>query len=234
MREKTGLYSFPPVIAGALCILLVACSASVSSVIRSDGGARISVQAEVPAPLAAKLRKFGAAGSSASTGPFFDTAAIRKSIDARPAFTLIEIAQPSPDSIRVEVSARSLEELAASPDLKGSQLITMSRGAGWAELRFRLKRGGAKALAALFPGIDPYLMDALSPPALEEDPVTVLGEKAMPAMEGAMVSLALSAPGTVIGSGGGSLSGSTLTAKIPLIQALTLEKPIEIWLRWKQ
>lgn len=244
MREKTGSHSFPLVIAGALCILLVACSASVSSVIRSDGGARISVQAEVPAPLAAKLRKFGAAGSSASTGPFFDTAAIRKSIDARPSFTLVELAQPSPDSIRVEVSARSLEELAASPDLKGSQLITMSRGAGWAELRFRLQRGGAKALAALFPGIDPYLMDALSPPALEEDPVTVdeyktmlksvLGEKAMPAMEGAMVSLTLSAPGTVIGSGGGSLSGSTLTAKIPLIQALTLEKPIEIWLRWKQ
>jgi hypothetical protein len=56
----------------------------------------------------------------------------------------------------------------------------------------------------------------------------------MPAMEGAMVSLTLSAPGTVIGSGGGSLSGSTLSAKIPLIQALTLEKPIEIWLRWKQ
>jgi hypothetical protein len=244
MRKTTVKHSLLMVIAGALCILLAACSASVSSVIRSDGGARISVQAEVPAPLAAKLRKFGAAGSSASTGPFFDMAAIRKSIDTRPAFTLIEMAQPSPDSIRVEVSARSLEELAASPDIKGSHLITISRGAGWAELRFRLERGGAKALATLFPGIDPYLMDALAPPALEEDPVTideykamlksVLGEKAMPAMEGAMVSLTLSAPGTVIGSGGGSLSGSTLTAKIPLILALTLEKPIEIWLRWKQ
>jgi hypothetical protein len=244
MRTTTVKHSFLMVVAGALCLFLASCSASVFSAIRADGGARIAVQAEVPAPLAVKLRKLGAAGSSAPVGSFFDTAAIRKSIAARPVLTLIELAQPKPDSIRVEVSARSLEELAASPDLKDSGLIAMSRGAGWAELRFRLERGGAKALAALFPGIDPYLLDALSPPALEEDPVTadeyrtmlksVLGEKAMPAMETAMVSLTLSAPGTVIGSGGGSLSGSTLTAKIPLIQALTLEKPIEVWLRWKQ
>jgi hypothetical protein len=241
---STGKPAFIIIIAGALIPLLASCSASVSSVIRADGGARISVKAEVPAPLAAKLRKLGAVGSSVPTGPFFDVAALRASIAARPAFTLIDIAQPSPDSIRVEVSARSLEELAASPDLKGSGLITVSRGADWTELRFRLERGGAKALAALFPGIDPYLMDALSPPALEEDPVTtdeyksmlesVLGEKAMPVMEAATVNLTFSAPGAVIGSGGGSLLGSILTAKISLIQALVLEKPIEVWLRWKQ
>jgi hypothetical protein len=53
-------------------------------------------------------------------------------------------------------------------------------------------------------------------------------------MEAASLDLVLSAPGAVIGSGGGSLSGSILTAKIPLIDALALERPIEIWLRWKQ
>jgi hypothetical protein len=86
-------------------------------------------------------------------------------------------------------------------------------------------------------------MDALSPPALEEDPVTVdeyrtmlasiLGERAMPAMEAASLDLSISAPGEVIGSGGGILSGSTLATKVSLIDVLVLEKPIELWMRWK-
>lgn len=238
---------------GSLCLgaaflagtlLLSSCSGSVSSAIKADGGARITVQAEVPAPLAAKFRKLGAAGASTPTGPFFDAAAIRKSIAARSSLSLVELVQPSPDSIRIVVAARSLAELAASPDLKDSGLITLSRGADWAECRFRLERGGAKALASLFPGVDPYLMEALSPPALEEDPVTtaeyktmlksILGNKAMPAMEAASLTMTVSAPGPVVGSGGGTLSGSTLSAKIPVIQALALEEPIEIWLRWKE
>jgi hypothetical protein len=233
----------------ASAILLGSCSASISSAIWADGGARISIQAEVPAPLAAKFRKLAAAGGrpgtsgAASEGPFFDAAAIRKSVAARPGLSLVELSQGGPDSIRAELSARSLEELAASPDLKGSGLISLSRGPGWTEFRFRLERGGAKALATLFPGIDPYLIEALSPPALEEDPVTlaeyrtmlksVLGDKAMAAMDSASLRLSLSAPGAVIGSGGGSLSGSALTANIPIIEALALEKPIELWLRWK-
>jgi hypothetical protein len=245
------------IIVGALCLgvvfmaatlLLASCSAQVSSTISADGGARISVQAEIPAALAAKFRKLAAVGSSSQASsstpaPLFDAAAIRKAIAARPSLALVELTLPTPDSIRVELSARSLEDLAASPDLKGSSLITISRGSTWTECRFRLERGGAKGLSALFPGIDPYLMEALSPPALEEDPVSlveyktmlksVLGEKAMPAMEAAAINLSLVAPGPVLDSGGGSLSGSTLTAKIPIIEVLALEKPVDIWLRWK-
>jgi hypothetical protein len=239
--------------AGALCLgaaflaatlLLSSCSASVASDIKADGGARLSIRAEIPGALSAKLRKLASAGSSSATAaPFFDAAAIRKSVADRPGLSLDELSAPSPDSVRIELTARSLEDLVASPDLKGSSALALSRGPGWTELRVRLERGDAKALAALLPGIDPYLMEALSPPALEEDPVTlaeyrtmlksVLGEKAMPAMEAAALSLSLTAPGTVLSSGGGSLSGTTLSARIPIVEALALEKPIEIWLRWK-
>jgi hypothetical protein len=241
------------VIAGALClgaaflaaaILLTSCSASVSSAIRADGSAGISVRAEVPPLLSARFRKLAAAGGSASAGPFFDAAAIRKSIAARPSLSLVELSAPSQDSIRAEINARSLAELAASPDLRNSGLIALSRGEGWVECRFRLDRGNARSISALFPGVDPRLMDALSPPALEEDPVTVaeyttmlrsvLGEKAMPSLDSTNISISLTAPGSAIASGGGSLSGSTLTVTIPAVQALVLEKPIEFWLRWKQ
>ena len=52
-------------------------------------------------------------------------------------------------------------------------------------------------------------------------------------MEAAAICFSLTAPGPVLSSGGGALSGNTLTATIPVIEILALEKPVEIWLRWK-
>jgi hypothetical protein len=227
-----------------VAMLLASCSGSVSSTIDRGGGARISVRAELPPSLSARFRKLAATGGTGASQSFFDTAAIRKSIAARPGMSLLEIEAPKQDAIRLEIAVRSLEELAASPDLAHSGLITLARGSGWAELRLRFARESAKALYLLLPGMDPHLMDALSPPALEEDPLTeaeyktmlksLIGTATMPAMETAAITVALAAPGPVLASGGGSLSGSTLTAHIPVIQALALEKPIELWLRWKQ
>jgi hypothetical protein len=241
--------------AGAFCVgaaflaatvLFSACSAQASSVIKTDGGASISVQASMPEALAAKFRKLASVGGSSGSGPagsFFDAAAIRSSLAKRPGVSVISLEQPSPYSISLKLSIRSLEELAASPDLKKAGVVALSRGSGWTECRFRLARGEDSAISTLMPGIDPNLLDALSPPALEEDPVTVdeyktmlktvLGEKSMPAMEAAAIRLSITAPGAVIGSGGGSLGGSTLSAKLPIIDLLVLEKPIEVWIRWK-
>jgi hypothetical protein len=252
---REGKHVLLIICAGAFCVgaaflaatvLFSACSAQASSVIRADGGALITVQASVPEALAAKFRKLASVGGSSGmgqTGPFFDAAAIRSSLAKRPGVTVLSLEQPSPYSVSLELSARSLDELAASPDLKSAGVLALSRGSGWTECRLRLARGQASALSALMPGIDPNLLDALSPPALEEDPVTVdeyktmlktvLGEKSMPAIEGAAIRLNITAPGTVIGSGGGSLSGSTLSAKLPIIDLLVLERPIEVWIRWK-
>jgi hypothetical protein len=239
--------------AGALCLgaaflaatlLLASCSASVSSIIKSDGSARVSIEAEMPAAIAAKLRKLASIGdSSQSRGQLsiFDTEAIRKSLASRPGVEIVELSQPKPDSIHLVLVARDLRDLAESPDSPSPGILAIERGSASTECRFSLKRG--KALASLLSGIDPGLMDALSPPALEDEPLSldeyktmlksVLGEKAMPAMETAALRLSITAPGKVLASGGGSLSGSTLTATIPIIEILVLEKPIDAWLRWK-
>jgi hypothetical protein len=239
---------------GALCVaavfltatvLLASCSARIASVVAPDGSARLSIRAEVPAPLAAKFRRLAASGQqpSGQALPLFDAAAIRRSISTHPGLNLIELSQPNLDSIQFEAMVRSLELLAASPDLKDSGLLSITRGAGWTEWRIHLGRDRAKMVSALFPGIDPNLLEALSPPALEEDPLSsdeyrtmltgILGEKTMPAMEEAAITLSLTAPGKVLASGGGKLDGTTLTATIPVLQALVLEKPIELWLRWE-
>jgi len=252
-----GRHAFFLIAAGAFCLaaafiaatlLLSSCSSRLSASIGSDGGAKISVLAEVPATLSAKLRRLIAAGGGAGSSsvaalPFFDVEAVRSSVASRPSLSLISISRPSPDSLRLELSVRSLAELAASPDFRDSDLIAYSQGSGWKECRIRLAREGAKDLASVLPGLDPALMEALSPPALEEDPLSpseyrtmlkgVLGEKAMTALESAAISLSLTAPGPVLASEGGKLSGSTLSASIPLIDALVLEKDIVLRLRWK-
>ncbi len=231
----------------ASALLLAGCSGSVAAALKADGGARVSIYAEIPSPLAAKFRKLSQAGSGEALrddAPLFDIEAIRRSAAERPSIRLASASRPGPESIKAELDVLSLEELAASKELTGSGFLTVSKGTGWRELAIRLDRGAAAQAAALFPGIDPYLMEALSPPALEEDPVTaaeyrimlksVLGEKAMPSMEAAAISVSLTAPGKVIESAGGVLSGRILSAKIPIIDALVLEKPIEIRIRWAQ
>jgi hypothetical protein len=240
------------VYAGALCIgaaflaaalLLGSCSAQASSLIKADGGARISVHAEMPQALTDRFRKLVSIGGSTGPSTFFDAQSIRKAITKRPGLSVLSIEQPGPNAVNVELSASSLEALAAEQDIKKAGLLSYSKGPGWAELRFRLTQGEASALSTLMPGVDPDILDALSPPALEEDPVTaaeyktmlksVLGEKVMPQMEAAALKLSITAPGTVLGSGGGTLDGSTLSAKLAIIDLLVLEKPIELWIRWK-
>lgn len=229
----------------AAAVLLTGCSSDIAASLKAEGGARLSIKAEVPAPLAAKFRKLAQAGSDTAldpSAPLFDIDAVRRSTAERPSLKLISLSRPSPESIKAEFDILSLAELATSKDIAGTGFLSVQKSTLWTQISIKLDRTAAAAAASLFPGIDPYLMEALSPPALEEDPVTaaeyrtmlksVLGEKAMPSMEAAAVTLTLAAPGKVLEYSGGSLSGSVLTVKIPIIDALVLERPIEIRLRW--
>jgi hypothetical protein len=227
----------------ALVLVLGSCQAKVVGDLRQDGSARLDFKAEIPAAIAAKLRKLGG-GTATATAPLFDAKSLRSSIAAKPYLGLIELSQPSPESIKGAILVRSLAAAASSPDFAKTGTIAYSTGAGWAELSFKLDRSKAEAVRSLAPGLDPDLLEALSPPALDEEGLSaaeyrtmlksVLGEKAMPAMEAATIELALTAPGAALSSKGGSLDGSTLSVKIPLIDLLVLEKPIEFGLRWKQ
>ncbi|MDP3176884.1 MAG: hypothetical protein Q8M76_03200, partial [Spirochaetaceae bacterium] len=222
-------------------IILTACSGSLATALRPDGSATLSIQAEIPAPLAARFRTLSGGGrKDAKPLPLFDEGAIRESVANRPYLAISSLSVPNPDSLRAEIAIKRVSDLAQAEEIKKSGLVSLTSGPGWTELRIRLERGRASASIALFPGIDPYLIDALSPPALEDEPLsadeyrmnlkTILAS-AMPAMEAAVLTVSLAAPGQVLSSGGGSLAGNVLTAKIPIIDALVLEKPIEFWIR---
>jgi hypothetical protein len=224
-------------------VLLTACSSSLAATLRPDGSAALSIQADIPSPLAARFRALSGGGrKDAKPLPLFDAEAIRESIAKRPYLAISSLSVPNPDSLRAEIAIKKVVDLAQAEEIKKSGLVSVAAGPGWTELRIRLDRGGASASIALFPGIDPYLIDALSPPVLEDEPLTAVEYRmnlktilasAMPAMEAAAITVSLAAPGQVLSSGGGALAGNVLTTKIPIIDALVLEKPIEFWIRWR-
>ena len=244
--------AFIAVAAGAACLavvlviaalLLPSCSARIGATVAPDGGLQLSADVSIPDGLAAKLRNLSSTGSTGSQTAFFDATAIRSALASRAGVNDLSVTQTSPTSVRIGLSARNVDALGSSADLQDSKPFYLVRGSGWTELHLKLERGNAKSLKALVPGLDPDLLEALSPPALEEDPLSpddyrtmlrsVLGEKTMPAFEAASIDLTLTAPGTILAFGGGTVTGLTLTSRIPILDALTLAKPIEIWLRWK-
>jgi len=220
--------------------LLAACSGSASVSIRADGGLRIQSSASVPAPLAARLRKLA---NLPETSSLFDFEATRKALADAEGLKLLSLSAADADSLAFTLDVADLQSFIADPKIAKSGAISLSSGTGWKELRVKLARGACAPLADLLPGLDPDLVEALSPPALDPEPITraeyrrmlagIIGEKAVVSLEGATMSLKLSAPGPVLASSGGKLEGQTLAVTLPALDLLVLEKPIEFSLRWK-
>jgi len=222
--------------------LLASCAGRVDTTILKDGGARVILKSEIPQQLALRIRDFG---RIPATTPLFDPETARSSLDARPGVKVESMDAPTKESINATVLIADMKRLTSEGDIADAKLASITKDKGWTELRIRLSRDNAKAVYRLIPGIDKRLVEALSPPALEEDPVTpaeyrlnletaVIGKKAMPSFDQAGVDITIKAPSALLGSGGGKVSGSTLSLRIKLFDLLTLEKPIEFWLRWKE
>lgn len=239
-------------------LALASCSGGVDMMVRADSSARFAVRLEIPDALSQRVRQFGQipAGS-----PLFDAPGVRKEFGVRKSIHLIDVAVPDGDSMTSVLWIPDLVAFSQDRSLAPAGMVSFGRksaeagaasgaagSAGLAagtELRVRLSRDNAAAAFALFPGMDRDLVDALSPPALEKDPVTsaeyranlesvIIGKKLMPAFDACAVAITLNAPKPIIGSGGGSASGQVFKARIPLFDLLTLEKPVEFWVRWAE
>lgn len=231
----------------AMAAFLASCGAAVDLRLKADGSAGLDVQAEVPEALDAKLRSFvadsGVADSGLATkGPLFSAKAIEAEARSR-GLSVRESAAPTPRSYRGSFAAPKLAEvLAGDPSL--AKAVAYASGPGWGSLSVRVDRSNARAVAALFPGIDPDLLEALQPPALYDNPVTeaeyrsmlaaLLGKTAVSALDGLTLRLAISAPGAILESGGLSAAPGGASLSIGALKAMVLEKPIEFSLKWRQ
>ncbi len=217
---------------------LSSCSGRFDARFGAEGGASLNATIGIPAIVGAKLRALS--GLDAST-PIFDPSAVSRALLVRKGIASAVASCPDPDSLSLSATISDLGALLASPDL--SSLIKLDNTEGAKSLTIRLSRDHGQDILALLPGIDPGLVEALSPPALgggdytkveyRDALQTILGTKAMPAFDAASVDLSVSVPGAIVSSSGGRVAGSTWKASIPLLDLLVLEKPLVLSFSWR-
>jgi hypothetical protein len=225
-------------------LLLGSCAASMTLSLSPDGSGVLAVDARIPDAAAARLQSYRSAGtdSTGAAAPFFDAKTIRAQTEAY-RLTTLAAETPTPNSFKGSFAARSLAAVIADPEIAKTGLIALKTSGDESTLSFTLSRENAEALPTLFPGIDPYILEALSPPALDPYPVTtdeyremlvaLLGKAAMKELDAAMVRIQVRTPGSIVRSSGGTASGQTFTATLPLLDMLVLEKPIAFSVSWK-
>jgi hypothetical protein len=240
---------FTSVSACALIAMTASCGAGIDLSIRPDRSATIALSVEVPVALDAKIRQFAGGASGSTSGqsiPLFDAKAIEASLRSRN-LIVKESSSPSTRSYRGVFTTSNLASLLAG-DARLSEAIRYERGAGWASLRVHVDKGNAAAVADLFPGLDPDLIESLQPPALYDNPVTVeeyrsmlaglLGRTAAASLDDLSLVLTVSLPGAIIESSGtaavraGKQPGASV--EIRALDAMVLSKPIEFYLKWAE
>lgn len=250
----------------ATALWVTSCGSTATLTLRTDGFATISILAEVPAVVDVKIRGFmssqelasgtGQPGKTSASGgsaaarsrsaagqaPLFDADAIGKAMKARKALVLKSVT-PTASSYSGEFTLGTLgDTLKADPAL--ASLMSLSTAGTITTCTLSLSRDNATALADLFPGIDPYLLEALQPPALFPNPVTtgeyrsmlsaLLGQAAVQAMDRLACTFEIATPGditTVIG--GERISARRARMSIGTIAAMVLETPVRFSVSWR-
>ena len=164
---------------------------------------------------------------------------------------LVDLSAPSPESLTSVIWVPALTDLARDTSLVPSGMIAMKtlvaagNQPGMRELSVRLTRENAAAAYRLFPGIDEKLLDSISPPALEKDPLSaaeyrmnletvIIGRKAMPSFDSCAFDITVTAPKSILSATGGTVQGQVFKVRIALFDFLTLEQPITFSLRWAE
>ncbi|MCX7024502.1 MAG: hypothetical protein NT080_07770 [Spirochaetes bacterium] len=245
MTKKTGRRTGnSPALAALACFAAISasCGAAITVTVMPDGSAGIVVESEIPQTVAARMASFRE-GESAATAPLFNPAAVRKAAAER-GVVVVAAAAPSAERFSGSFSVKDLSDLTArDKGLASSGLLTIAKVPGGGGLAFRLDRTNARFLPSLFPGIDPYVLEALSPPAVEDAPITVaeyrsmlkslFGSKSMPAIDASRVFVSVAVPGSIVKSAGGISKDRVFSAEVNVVEALVLEKPVEFSVSWK-
>jgi len=249
---KNQSFAFSSIMGGAIlaAMLLMAtsCSGNLDATLRGDGSVRAAVRLNVPEALSGRVRQFVGLGSRE---PLFSPEAVRNQFVGRTSINLVDVSSPTPDILTSVVWVQNIDSLIADTSLVPQGMIQYRKisAQGTAptmrELSVKLSRDNAPYMLKLFPGIDRRIIDSLSPPALEPDPVSadeyrlnleqvIIGKKNMPAFDACSVEIAITVPKAIVSASGGSFSGPVFRAKLPLFDLLTLEKPIAFSMRWPE
>jgi len=173
---------------------------------------------------------------SAHRDTVFDVEQIRKEFARKPDVELIRVESPSPRILEGEFEFQDVEAV-----FKGEQELTQAGVASFerspdrSTLLFHLDRSNFGQVASFLPMQNNPLFRILGP---EENAGTseeeylemmafMLGEKGPPAIRASFIELEIDVEGEVISQTGGTVSGRTVTFRIPLLDMLLLEEPLD-------
>ena len=229
----------------AMILSMFSCSTNAELTIGKDRKVSMSLLVSIPPEIEAWMRR---TSGQPIGSQLFDPDATSAALRYR-GLKVLRSSLPDRSSQAISFEAADLAAFIASDrKLQESGLIHYESGQGWASLDITITNTNASVLIDLFPGLDPELLEALQPPALFYNPVTtveyrsmlgvLMGHTASRALDATTMNLTLILPGTIMESRGPNLasgSGSrTATISIAVVDAMVLEKPITIYLKWEQ
>lgn len=243
----SGLTSRRALLAASLLLATIifgSCSANTGLLLKSDGSAVLSVQFEIPAVVEQRLKNLAGSEASIRAGSFFNAEVVSTGMLLR-GFRVQEARLPAANSFSGVFTLPSLSAfLENDADMKQAGVLRLTRGSGWQELQLLINRGNATTLIELFPSLDRQLLESLSPPALYDLPVSkadyrsmlaaLLGQAAISAMDQSSSKLSIQVPGRILEAEGGSISSDrrSLEFSLPILDAMVLEQPVSLRVRW--
>jgi len=242
-----------------LSVILIAgsCSAKYDLRLEQAGSAQVSLSATLSprtVALIAGLSAFAQGGASSAPAATalraLDAASLSKTLKALNGISRVDLKNTSPNSVSGSFLVADPERILSNAPLSGGKpaaelasVFKVERSASGGKISMDLSPASAPAfLAALSPEIRDYLEALMAPIATGEEMggtdylelvELVYGSTIASELRTSVISVALELPSPAFSVQGGSSKGKRVDFSIPLVDLLTLDKPISLGASWK-
>ncbi|MDR0456459.1 MAG: hypothetical protein LBH20_07240 [Treponema sp.] len=236
------------------CALLCAsCTAQISGSLKVDGQADLNIYAALEPRMTALIGGLAAASGAVQPGaPILNSSAIAASMSSAPGIASVALKNIAPAAIEGPIKVSRISDFLASGKTgnkaQGSRSFTFitfeqskSSTGGKCTVNFN-RNSGPEALGLISPEIGDYLAALMAPLATGEVLTkaeyltlvgSVYGKGIADEISQAFVRAFIDFPGQVQSAKGGTFSGRRAEFAIPLLDILTLEKPLSYEVVWK-
>ncbi|MDR0707688.1 MAG: hypothetical protein LBF60_07425 [Treponema sp.] len=248
MKHKPALAALGLV---ALALACASCSGRITGILREDGSADITIQSAALPSAAALIN-----AASGNADSILDAQTIARSLRNARGVKAVSMRNITPSSIDGSVSVSQANDFLTPLGGQTQRLITYEQTSGGGRLSIELNRATAPQFASLLsPDAEDYL-SCLMAPGLTTDWQYIqtkaeyirqlkatyntlrnnrgLGNALASELESAAFSLALDFPGAIRSVQGGTFSGARAEFTVPVIDLLTLEKPLVYEVVWER
>ena len=214
-------------------LLLPSCQANHQVFIEADGSGCVRARIELARVFADYLLELAElTGSGAKL--IFNTEEIRKGFEANPLLSLNRIRSAKAELLELEISFHRIQELFA-PQAEQRQIVSLRQNSEEVTLAVHVDRGNVDQIEKLFPFLNNPLFEGLGP--RENDSTSekeylemielIMGPEGAQALKSSFLEVHFKPQGILISQSGGRIRDGSALFRIPLLQVLLLDKPLD-------